>query len=68
MTETKPWYLSKGFVGPLVTVIALILENLGIMKIDPSGMSDIILQTIALLGAAVGMVGRAVASAQLTKA
>jgi len=68
MTETKPWYLSKGFVGPLVTVIALILENLGIMKIDPSGMSDIILQTIALLGAAVGMVGRAVAGAQLTKA
>jgi hypothetical protein len=68
MTETKPWYLSKGFVGPLVTVIALILENLGIMKIDPSGMSDIILQIIALLGAAVGMVGRAVASAQLTKA
>jgi len=68
MTETKPWYLSKGFVGPLVTVIALILENLGIMKIDPSGMSDIILKTIALLGAAVGMVGRAVAGAQLTKA
>jgi len=68
MTDTKPWFLSKGFVGPLVTVIALILENLGIMKIDPSGMSDIILQTIALLGAAVGMVGRAVAGAQLTKA
>ncbi|MCU0895248.1 MAG: hypothetical protein MUD06_13185 [Rhodospirillales bacterium] len=68
MTDTKPWYLSKGFVGPLVTVIALILENLGIMKIDPTGMSDIILQVIALLGAAVGMVGRAMASAQLTKA
>jgi hypothetical protein len=51
-----------------VTVIALILENLGIMKIDPSGMSDIILQIVALLGAAVGMVGRAMASARLTKA
>jgi hypothetical protein len=38
------------------------------MKIDPTGMSDIILQVIALLGAAVGMVGRAMASAQLTKA
>lgn len=68
MTDTKPWFLSKGFVGPLVTVIALILENLGIMKIDPSGMSDIILQIVALLGAAVGMVGRAMASARLTKA
>lgn len=68
MTDTKPWFLSKGFVGPLVTVIALILENLGIMKIDPSGMSDIILQIVALLGAAVGMVGRAIASARLTKA
>jgi len=68
MTDTKPWFLSKGFVGPLVTVIALVLENLGIMKIDPSGMSDIILQIVALLGAAVGMVGRAMASARLTKA
>ncbi len=68
MTDTKPWFRSKGFVGPLVTVIALILENLGIMKIDPSGMSDIILQIVALLGAAVGMVGRAMASARLTKA
>jgi hypothetical protein len=68
MTDTKPWFLSKGFVGPLVTVIALILENLGIMKIDPSGMSDIILQIVALLGAAVGMVGRAMASARLTQA
>ncbi len=68
MTDTKPWFLSKGFVGPLVTVVALILENLGIMKIDPDGMSDIILQVVALLGAAVGMVGRAMASARLTKA
>jgi hypothetical protein len=68
MTDTKPWFLSKGFVGPLVTVIALILENLGIMRIDPDGMSDIILQVTALLGAAVGMVGRAMASARLTTA
>ena len=32
---SKPWYLSKGFVGPLVTAMLFALRSLGIADIDP---------------------------------
>lgn len=67
MVDTKPWFLSKGFIGPLIAVIAIVLENLGIMSIDSDSASEIIFQLIALVGAATGMLGRAVADKRLTK-
>ncbi len=67
MTDTKPWFLSKGFVGPLVAVIAIALENMNIISLDANSVSDILFQMIALGGAALGMVGRAMADKRLTK-
>lgn len=67
MTDTKPWFLSKGFVGPLIAVIAIALENMDIITLDSNNISDIVFQIIALFGAAFGMVGRAVADKRLTK-
>ncbi|MBL8659857.1 MAG: hypothetical protein JNM75_08895 [Rhodospirillales bacterium] len=67
MTDTKPWFLSKGFVGPLIAVVAIALENMDIIALDSNSVSDIVFQMIALAGAAFGMIGRAVADKRLTK-
>lgn len=67
MTDTKPWFLSKGFVGPLVAVIAIALENMNIISLDANSISEMVFQMIALVGAALGMVGRAMADKRLTK-
>lgn len=67
MTESKPWFLSKGFLGPLIACLAIILENSGIMSLDSEKVSELVFQFIALCGAALGMVGRAVADKRLTK-
>ena len=67
MMDSKPWYLSKGFVGSLIAVIAITLENLGIMSLDANNFSEVVFQIIALAGAALGMFGRATADKRLTK-
>jgi hypothetical protein len=67
MNDTKPWFLSKGFVGPLITVVAIALDQLNVVKLDADSMSGIVFQFIALLGAALGMIGRALADKRLTK-
>lgn len=67
MTDSKPWFLSKGFIGPLIAVVAIVLENLGVVSLDSDHVSELVFQFIALVGAALGMIGRAVADKRLTK-
>jgi hypothetical protein len=63
---TKPWYLSKGFLGPLTTAVLFSLRNLGIADIDTETMLGILYQGTEFAGIVVGMVGRATARTRLT--
>lgn len=71
MTDVKPWYLSKGVLGPLVTVLALAAGLFGI-KIDEATQALIVDQAtgaitaaVALIGALVGIYGRVTATSQI---
>ncbi|MBL8668915.1 MAG: hypothetical protein JNM48_15775 [Rhodospirillales bacterium] len=63
---SKPWYLSKGFVGPLVTAVLFSLRSLGIADIDPATAIGFLYQGAEFAGIFAGMVGRAVATTRLT--
>jgi hypothetical protein len=54
--DPKPWWQSKGIVGPLVAILALVLSFFGV-KIDPATQGLIVDQAIAGLGAAVALLG-----------
>lgn len=64
--QTKPWYLSKGFVGPLVTALLFSLRNLGIADIDTDTALGIIYQGAELAGIIAGMAGRVMAKKSLS--
>jgi hypothetical protein len=51
-TETKPWYASKGVLGPIVAGLALVASLFGV-TIDPATQAVIVDQGVALLTAAV---------------
>ena len=63
---SKPWYLSKGFVGPLVTAVLFSLRNLGIADIDPATAIGFLYQGAEFAGILAGMIGRARATTRLT--
>lgn len=65
---SKPWYLSKGFVGPLVTAVLFALRSLGIADIDPQTALGFLYQGAEFAGIIAGMVGRAMATTRLTLA
>lgn len=67
MNDFKPWFFSKGFVGPLVTIIVIGLQQLDMLHLDPDGATQVVFQLIAAAGAAVGMIGRAMADKRLAK-
>lgn len=67
MNGSKPWYLSKGFVGPLVTVIVISLREFDVLYLEPDSVTEAVFQLLAVAGAAVGMLGRAVADKRLAK-
>ncbi len=58
----KPWYLSKGFLGPLVTAVLLLLRNTGAVDLDTDSTLAALYQVIELAGAALGAYGRATAT------
>lgn len=63
---SKPWYLSKGFVGPLVTAVLFSLRSLGIADIDPETALGFLYQGAEFAGILVGMAGRAMATTRIT--
>lgn len=67
MSDFKPWYLSKGFIGPLITVIVIALQNMNLVALDSAEISELAFQFVALGGAALGMIGRATADKRLSK-
>ncbi|MBK8174234.1 MAG: hypothetical protein IPK66_02775 [Rhodospirillales bacterium] len=64
--NSKPWYLSKGFVGPLVTAILFSLRNLGIVDVDADTALGVIYQFAEFSGVITAMAGRALAQKRLT--
>jgi hypothetical protein len=64
--HSKPWYLSKGFVGPLVTAILFSLRSLGIADFDSDTVLGILYQSAEFAGIIAGMIGRAIAQKKLT--
>lgn len=64
--NAKPWYLSKGFIGPLVTAILFALRSLGIIDLDPQTVLGMLYQAAEFSGVIIGMVGRALAKGRLT--
>lgn len=63
---SKPWYFSKGFVGPLVTAILFALRSLDIADIEPETAIGFLYQGAEFAGIIAGMVGRAMATTRLT--
>jgi hypothetical protein len=61
----KPWYLSKGFIGPLVTALLLALRNLGLIDLEDNSTLTVIYQVIEFAGVALGAYGRATATQPL---
>jgi hypothetical protein len=64
VSDTKPWWASKGTIGAIVAVLALGLGMAG-YQISPEMQSEVVqavFNVIALAGALVGLVGRLTAS------
>lgn len=59
--EAKPWYLSKGFLGPLVTALLMALSGFGVIELEPQSVSAAVYQVLELAGVLVGAYGRAAA-------
>jgi hypothetical protein len=62
----KPWYFSKGFIGPLVTAILFALRSFGIVDVDTDTTLGLVYQVLEFGGLITGMVGRALARDRLT--
>lgn len=62
----KACYLSKGFIGPLVTSILFALRSLGIVDVDTDTSLGLLYQIAEFGGLITGMVGRALARDRLT--
>ena len=62
----KPWYLSKGFLGPLATAILFALRSLVIVNLDTDTVLGVLYQVAEFAGVVTGMVGRALAKDRLT--
>ena len=62
----KPWYLSKGFVGPLVSAILFSLRNLGVVDLDDQTVLSVVYQGGEFVGIIFGMAGRAMAKKGLS--
>ncbi len=70
-TETKPWYASKGVIGPIVAGLALLASLFGI-KVDAATQAIIVDQGVALAtafvtfgGLVLGIYGRVTATKQI---
>jgi hypothetical protein len=64
--ETKPWYRSMGFLGPLVAAVLYALRSLGVIDVDDQLIIKVACQGTEFAGIMLGLVGRALARTRLT--
>lgn len=65
-TQSKPWWLSRGVVGPLISVAAMGAQAAGV-DADVSGLLSGALEFITVAGIALGWWGRVEAKTQIDK-
>lgn len=60
MTESKPWYQSRGVVGPLVAAVLAMLQGFGVSFGEGAAehFTNVIIQVGIAAGALVGIWGR----------
>jgi len=63
--ETKPWWQSRTIIGALVAVIASVLG--GGNAVLQQEITDLVLNAVAIVGAAMSIYGRFFATSKLTK-
>jgi hypothetical protein len=61
----KPWYLSKGLLGPAASMILVLLRSSGYVEVDEDQVSRILYAMAELGGLMIGMVGRALATKRI---
>ncbi len=59
--EAKPWYVSKGFLGPLVTALLMALSGSGVIELEAQSVPAAVFQVLELAGVLLGAYGRAAA-------
>ena len=64
--EEKPWWQSRTIIGALVVVLAQALRISG-YEVDSAALTQLILDSMSLLGAALAMWGRVKANAPISK-
>ena len=70
-TDPKIWYKSRGIVGPLVSLVAIILRTTGIADLGDEEVNQVtnaVLEITAAAGVFVGIIGRAKATQTIEKA
>lgn len=58
MLETKAYYKSRGFWGPIVAIIAFASQQAGLGEVDATGVVDAILYIFEIGGIAIAWLGR----------
>lgn len=67
MNEVKPWYQSRGVVGPLVAAVLAVLQGFGVSLGEGSveAVTDAVVQAGIAAGALVGIWGRIKANTRI---
>ena len=55
--DSKPWYLSRGVIGPLVAAVCSLAAIAG-WSLDPEEWTEILLALVVLVGSVIGIWGR----------
>lgn len=64
--DAKPWYLSKGFIAPLVTAVLMALRQFGVVDLADDQTLSTIYSVIEFAGVALGGYGRVAATQKLS--
>jgi ATP/ADP translocase len=67
LNEEKPWWQSKGVVGPVIAIIATILSffNIVVSAENQAQLVEALLTTVAVIGSVIGIIGRVLAEKKL---
>lgn len=56
-TDTKPFWLSRGVMGPIVAILAMVLGWVGGVQVDAATQAVVVDQVVGLASAAVVLIG-----------
>jgi ATP/ADP translocase len=67
MNEQKPWWQSKGVIGPVIAIVATILSffNIVVSAEAQGQLVEAVLTAAAVIGSVIGIIGRVLAEKKL---